>query len=245
MNIPKSHPRYGSLRLRHKLVDGLRMGYVAEAGLIAHGRGEAFDYLMGEKTLKKALEAEKAAVALLLISKNPVISVNGNLAALVPRDIVRLAGLLNAKLEINLFYRTPKREKLIEGVLRGCGAKEVFGVGGRGKIPYLDSERGKVDPGGIQVSDTVLVPLEDGDRTEALIAMGKKVISIDLNPLSRTSQTATVSIVDNVVRAIPNMIELAGELRGFGKGELKAVVNDFDNKGNLEKIVGVMRTGVI
>lgn len=226
-------------------MDGLRMGYVAEAGLIAHGRGEAFDYLMGEKTLKKALEAEKAAVALLLISKNPVISVNGNLAALVPRDIVRLAGLLNAKLEINLFYRTPKREKLIEGVLRGCGAKEVFGVGGRGKIPYLDSERGKVDPGGIQVSDTVLVPLEDGDRTEALIAMGKKVISIDLNPLSRTSQTATVSIVDNVVRAIPNMIELAGELRGFGKGELKAVVNDFDNKGNLEKIVGVMRTGVI
>ena len=245
MNIPESHPRHESLRFRHKLVDGLRSGFVAEAGLIAHGRGEAFDYLLGEKTLKEALEAEKAAVALLLNSKNPVISVNGNLAALVPQGIVRLAGLLNAKLEVNLFYRTPKREKLIEGVLRGCGAKEVFGVGGDRRIPHLDSERGRVDSRGIWVSDTVLVPLEDGDRTEALIAMGKKVISIDLNPLSRTSESATVSIVDNVVRAIPNMIKLAGELKGLDGKELKAFVDDFDNKGNLEKIVGVMRNGVI
>ncbi|MEA3255339.1 MAG: 4-phosphopantoate--beta-alanine ligase [Candidatus Altiarchaeota archaeon] len=245
MNIPESHPRYESLRLRHKLLDGLRSGFVAEAGLIAHGRGEAFDYLLGEETLKEALEAEKAAVALLLNSRNPVISVNGNLAALVPQGIVQLAGLLNAQLEVNLFYRTLKREKLIEEVLRGCGAKEVFGVGGRGRIPHLDSERGKVDLRGIQVSDTVLVPLEDGDRTEALIAMGKKVISIDLNPLSRTSESATVSIVDNVVRAIPNMIKLAGKMRDFVEEELKVVVNDFDNKGNLEKIVQVMRNGVI
>ena len=31
-------------------------------------------------------------------------------------------------------------------------------------------------------ADTVLVPLEDGDRTEALVKMGKTVVAIDLNP---------------------------------------------------------------
>ena len=33
---------------------------------------------------------------------------------------------------------------------------------------------------GIYQSDVVLVPLEDGDRTEALISNGKFVITIDL-----------------------------------------------------------------
>lgn len=49
----------------------------------------------------------------------------------------------------------------------------------------------------------VLVPLEDGDRTEALRRMGKTVIAIDLNPLSRTSRAANITIVDNVIRAVP------------------------------------------
>jgi 4-phosphopantoate--beta-alanine ligase len=46
----------------------------------------------------------------------------------------------------------------------------------------------------------VLVPLEDGDRCEALVAMGKQVFVIDLNPLSRTAKTATICIVDDVQR---------------------------------------------
>lgn len=55
---------------------------------------------------------------------------------------------------------------------------------------------------GIFSSDVVIVPIEDGDRAEALASMGKVVISIDLNPLSRTSRMATVSISDDINRAL-------------------------------------------
>ena len=36
---------------------------------------------------------------------------------------------------------------------------------------------------------SILVPLEDGDRCEALVNMGKTVVVIDLNPLSRSATT--------------------------------------------------------
>ena len=48
--IPKSHPRAKSLYIRERLVHGFDDGLVAKEGLMAHGRGEAFDYLLGEKT---------------------------------------------------------------------------------------------------------------------------------------------------------------------------------------------------
>ena len=57
--IHKDHPRYESLKLREKVVDAYNKGILAESGMIAHGRGEAFDYLIGEKTtiiLKKQLK---------------------------------------------------------------------------------------------------------------------------------------------------------------------------------------------
>jgi len=44
--IPKSHPRYISLRTRNVLVEGVNKGITSIHGLIAHGRGEAFDYLI-------------------------------------------------------------------------------------------------------------------------------------------------------------------------------------------------------
>jgi len=47
MSVPKDHPRKRSLEIRHALVEGYRKGLVADEGLIAHGRGEAFDYLLG------------------------------------------------------------------------------------------------------------------------------------------------------------------------------------------------------
>ena len=49
--IPKDHPRYASLIIREKLVDGFEKGLVAHEGLIAHGRGESFDYLLEKKLL--------------------------------------------------------------------------------------------------------------------------------------------------------------------------------------------------
>lgn len=48
--IPKDHPRAESLHTREMLVDGFRRNLVVAEGLIAHGRGEAFDYLIGERT---------------------------------------------------------------------------------------------------------------------------------------------------------------------------------------------------
>lgn len=213
--IPPNHPRKESLLIRERLVDGFEEGYVAAQGLIAHGRGECFDYLIGESSISSALTAERVAVAALLTAKHPVISVNGNTAALVPKQIVELARLVNAKLEVNLFYRTREREELIVRVLKESGAEEVLGVGDDAScvIPELFSERRRVSCRGIYTADVVLVPLEDGDRTEALRRMGKTVIAIDLNPLSRTSRAASITIVDNVVRAIPNMVRFADEMR--------------------------------
>jgi 4-phosphopantoate--beta-alanine ligase len=87
MTVPKTHPRYQSLCIRERLADGVRTGITSQAGLIAHGRGEAFDYLLGERTTESAIHAEEAAVAMLLAASRPVLSVNGNAAALVPGEI--------------------------------------------------------------------------------------------------------------------------------------------------------------
>jgi 4-phosphopantoate--beta-alanine ligase len=241
--IPENHPRAESLRTRELLVDGFRRGLVATEGLIAHGRGEAFDYLLGEHTTRTAGMAIKAAAALLLISKRPVISVNGNLAALCPKDIVKLSELTGAAIEVNLFYRTNERELAIKAELEKYGAKNVLGVGPKASatIPELQSDRRRVDPEGIFAADTVFVPLEDGDRTEALVRMGKKVITVDLNPISRTAKASHVTIVDNIVRALPALVESAISLKN--DKTLQEIYDGFDNTKNLDESLEIIRRG--
>ena len=233
--IPENHPRRESLIIRERLIEFMEKGVVVPQGLIAHGRGECFDYLLGEKTPPFAEVAMKAAVARLLTSNHPVISVNGNMAALVPKGLVELAEKVNAKLEVNLFYRSVEREKAIAEVLYQAGAKEVLGVGedASATIPELFSERRRVSPRGILKADTVLLGLEDGDRTEALVKLGKYVIAIDLNPLSRTAQKATLTIVDNILRAVPRMSQLADELSKLDKNKLEEMWKGFSNRANL------------
>ncbi len=234
LGIPPDHPRAESLRTRERLVHQWRRGVVADAGLIAHGRGEAFDYLLGEETTAPALEATRAAAAYLLLAKRPVISVNGNSAALVPGELVKLSKVAGAPLEVNLFYRSRNRLRAIAAVLKRAGAKQVLGVGSGGHqtaiIPELSSMRRIVDAEGIFAADVVLAPLEDGDRLEALQRMGKTTIAVDLNPLSRTSQRATVTIVDNVVRAIPNLASMVEELGDTSASKLNAVLCEYDNQ---------------
>ena len=237
MKIPKSHPRYESLTIREKLAEGFRKGFVHETGLIAHGRGEAFDYLIGEKTIDISNDAEKVATALLLVAENPVISINGNTAALVGKDCVELSKKIPAKLEVNLFHRSEDRIRKIVMELKKFGADLVLGENTDARIEGLDHPRGLCSREGIYSADVVLVPLEDGDRCEALIKMGKKVIAIDLNPLSRTSQSATITIVDNVVRAIPNMIKWTDILKNKPKEDLEALVNSWDNKKYLRDVL--------
>lgn len=243
--IPKDHPRAESLMTREKLVDGFRRNLVVAEGLIAHGRGEAFDYLLGEKTPEPANSAVRAAAAMLLFSKNAVLSVNGNAAALCPKEIVELANATGAKIEVNLFYRTEERELAIKKELEKSGATRVLGMGksASAKIPELSSERRRVDPDGIFVADTVFVPLEDGDRTEALAKMGKNVITVDLNPLSRTAKAAKITIVDNLVRAMPALVEKAKALKGKDERTLRQIVELFDNNENLEQSLAIIRGG--
>ena len=242
VKIPKSHPRYWSLYYREKIIEGMEKGMTAKAGLIAHGRGEAFDYIIGERTIEPAERAMKAAVAKLLLAKHPVISVNGNVAALVPRETIELAKALNAKLEINLFYRTEERVKAIAEELRKYDPEiELLGIKPTKRIPGLEHERGKVDENGIWKADVVVVPLEDGDRTEALVAMGKFVITIDLNPLSRSARMADITIVDNIVRAYPKMTELAREMKDYSQQELLRIIEGYDNGKTLSDVLVHMR----
>lgn len=237
--IPAQHPRAHSLKIRELLIEGNQAGIVATAGLIAHGRGEAYDYLLGEKTIPAARKAIRAAAALLLMAQHPVISVNGNVAVLVPKLIVELAKVTNAKVEINLFYRSLRRQNKIKKFLLKSGLKEVLGTEPtfQAQIPEIMSERRRVDSRGILISDVVLVPLEDGDRTEALVRLGKKVIAIDLNPFSRTAQWASVTIVDNIIRAFPLLLKQIHQLSGYKKPMLQRIIYQYNNKKVLSEAV--------
>jgi 4-phosphopantoate--beta-alanine ligase len=244
MKIPKGHPRYRSLKERHALIEGYEKGITTIAGLIAQGRGEAFDYLIGETTNPPAQEAIKASAATLLLAKNPVISVNGNTAVLCPSQLVRLAKECNAKLEINLFYRSEERVRKIKEILMKKGAPKVYGIDSKKIIPGVHSERKWAEENGIYTSDVVFVSLEDGDRTEALVNAKKKVIAVDLNPLSRTALKASITIVDNVTRALPKIVKSVLEMKKMKKKELVAIVDDFDNSENLRKMLKIIGEGL-
>ncbi len=237
--IPKNHPRYQSLLYRKKIEAGVVEGIVASAGPIAHGRGEAFDYVLGETTLTLvAEESIPAAAAMLLLAKRPVISVNGNAAVLVASELVALADVIPAKLEVNVFYgRTEEREQKIAKVLQKAGALEVFGINPEQKIPLLESARASVSRDGIYSADVVLVMLEDGDRTEFLKKAGKNVIAVDLNPLSRTPQTADIAIIDNIVRCIPLLTTKIKELSSYTPEQILALVKVFNNKKHIQKVI--------
>jgi 4-phosphopantoate--beta-alanine ligase len=247
--IPPSHPRYASLIGREKIVTGLKNGVVAAEGLIAHGRGECFDYLIGEQTHEFALHAIDAAACQLLIASFPVLSINGNVAALCSDLIYSLNSLVeNSVVEINLFYYTKEREQNIAKELHRHGITRILGTDPNNliKIPELESNRRFVDCYGIFQADTVFVPLEDGDRTMALKKMNKKVISIDLNPLSRTSKASDITIVDNIVRAIPLLLDrIKFHKMNSNQNELQETIDGFNNERALSQALETMRTGVV
>ena len=244
--IPKSHPRYESLLLRDKIVKASEKGYLADSAMIAHGRGEAFDYLIGEKTIYPAKRAMYVAVAALLLSNNPVISVNGNASVLAVDEIIDLAKAVDAKIEINLFYRTDERVRLLTNLYKDHGYKDILGSLDD-EIEYLNdikNNRATASKTGIYTADTILIPLEDGDRAEILKKSGKNTITIDLNPLSRTSKMSDVSIMDNIVRAIPFMTKIAEDLKTQDRDVLVGMVNEFDNDENLKESIEHIKRGL-
>lgn len=234
-NIPADHPRARSLRTRERLAKGVEDGLVHRTGLIAHGRGEAFDYLLGEQTTPPAEAAIKVAARALVAAKHPVVCVNGNVVALAAKDAARLAEAAHARVEVNIFHRTPERlERLIDAMQR-AGASGVLGAKPDARIEGLVSDRALCTREGIGQADLVLVPLEDGDRCEALVAAGKVVLTIELNPLTRTAAKAHVTIVDELTRALPLLTEAVRRLREAGDPpqELGRVVESWDNQENL------------
>ncbi len=235
--IPKSHPRYASLLARERVAEGVRQGYTSTQGLIAQGRGECFDYLIGEKTNPSAEQAIRAAAALLLLAERPALSVNGNVAALAAEEMVALAAVLDIPLEVNLFHRSEERVRKIADLLRQKGAGRVLGEKPDSVVPGLEHARALATRGGIYDADVVLIPLEDGDRCEALAAMGKKVIAIDLNPLSRTARKAAVSIVDNILRAVPALTDQVQQLSDLPRSDLLIIVAQYDNEKVLRQAV--------
>lgn len=229
ISAPKSHPRYLSLYYRDLLSWGVEKGITSLQGLTSHGRGEAFDYLTGEKTCGFVHPSIQCAAAYLLTARSPVISVNGNTAILVPGYLIKLARLIPAKLEVNIFHKSKMREKNIAAYLKKKGAKEILLPDGA-KIEGLRSNRRLISNEGQKKADVVFVPLEDGDRTERLISLGKKVITVDLNPLSRTAQKATVTIVDNIVRCLPVLINEVKILKKTSRFDLLKIIQNYNNR---------------
>ena len=98
--VDPSHPRYESLMIRKKVADAGAKGMLADSAMIAHGRGEAFDYLLGEQTIPSAREATREAAARLSRARKPVLSLNGNAIALAGQEFLTIASQLNCPVEI-------------------------------------------------------------------------------------------------------------------------------------------------
>lgn len=231
--LNKSHPRYKSLYYRDLLAKGVEMGITSLQGLTAHGRGEAFDYLLNEKTHNFAVKSIDAAAVLFLTAKHTVISVNGNVAILIPKELIKLSDILDAPIEINLFHTSEIREKNIAKYLQKLGAKKIL-FPQNVSIPGISSNRKWINTYGQKGADVIFVPLEDGDRTEALIALGKKVVTIDLNPLSRTARTASITIVDNITRTMPKLISAVSKFRNISVSQRNKILSAYNNNQTLK-----------
>ena len=253
-----THPRYNSLLKRKMIEDAAKIGMLADSALIAHGRGEAFDYLIGERTIECAMEATKEAAARLCAADKPVISLNGNVMALAAKPLLRCAAVIGANVEVNIFYRTPERMKVLMEYLKIAHAEvanhtppefdavvwqkmvsgvRLLGDSSDGRIPGLEGPRANCHSDGILASDVILVPLEDGDRCEALVEMGKDVIVVDLNPLSRSSKMAKVTVVDELCRFAENLYVLC--LDPFEPN------NNWDNTKILQTALETIIAGVV
>ena len=71
--------------------------------------------------------------------------------------------------------------------------------------------------------------------------MKKRIITVDLNPVSRTAIWADITIVDNIIRALPEMIEVARELKDLDRNQLYEIVADFNNKENIQDMLSLIQ----
>ena len=259
VEVPESHPRKKSLLSRQRIVDATKNGLLADSAMIAHGRGEAFDYLLGEKSSNSARLAIKESASRLIESDNPIISVNGNTVVLAGKSLIRVAAVLNCPIEVNIYYRTEERMSKLNSFLEkqkeivsqeknpdnwigdwnnAVKSVKILGKEGDGRIQGLEGPRSICSSQGIEKADVILVPLEDGDRCEALVNLGKQVLVVDLNPLSRTAKMATITIVDEISRAAELLLEYV-----INKEQKSTEWNNQDVLNDALKIIADNSTG--
>ena len=152
---------------------------------------------------------------------------------------MQIANYLNCPVEINIFYRTDDRISAMLKHLEDIKQKHritttILGESPDARIPGLEGPRAKCCHGGIFSSDVILVPLEDGDRCEALVNMGKTVIVVDLNPLSRSAKMASITIVDEISRVANNMLKIIEN-----EDNLEIDI-DFTNNHNLQQSLNII-----
>ncbi len=64
--------------------------------------------------------------------------------------------------------------------------------------------------------------------------------AIDLNPLSRTAQAATITIVDNVIRSVPRIEYWIHELKDTKRSDLYILIKAWDNTKNLTEVMSFL-----
>ena len=196
------------------------------------------------------MDAKDAVPALASGLKSPfLLAIDGRCAAGKTTLTTELAEQWDCNvIHMDDFYlpfrdRTPERMEKLISYMESKGAKNVLGRDPDTRIPGLNHDRALCTQEGVGSSDVIVVPIEDGDRAEALVAMGKKVISLDLNPLSRTSRMATVPISDEISRALANITAYVKELRGKD-AEIDALISSYSarktREGEIEAICGYL-----
>ena len=60
--------------------------------------------------------------------------------------------------------------------------------------------------------------------------------------MSRTAVYSDVTIVDNIIRCLPLMVEYAREMKDTPHDELLKIVENFDNETNLADSMELMKT---
>jgi len=111
------------------------------------------------------------------------------------------------------------------------------------KLSHIASDRAKRRQNGIFQADVVFVPLEDGDKAQALTKLGKTVLTVDLNPLSSNcSSKVPLQSSNEVTRAFKNLVSFAKHWKSeTNHDELDLLKTTFDNLENLKASYALMQ----
>ncbi|VUT26291.1 MAG: 4-phosphopantoate--beta-alanine ligase [Candidatus Methanolliviera sp. GoM_oil] len=206
--IPKSHPRYASLITRERLIEAYEEGILDEGALIEFGREEAVDYLIGERTIEEAYRSTKVAVSYILLSKNPMIVLDGVCIALAASEIKKICGALGLSVYIGEDL-SEVRERLV------------------GRLSLSPMKEG-IEPKERMDTDLLIVHGKNKifrDFNGRKIYFGLKIFSNDLKEMD-------VVILDSVVRFFSTIEEIFNKLREKSRRELIEITKDY-NKGEI------------